>query len=82
MTNVSGWKASVVNIVIWKKEKTRASFAIHNVAYKYNLLLVLKILSYNFYNNWTDEMQAVAEEQRVHVCACVDTDRLHSHYTQ
>ena len=33
-----------------------------NVAYKYNLLLVLKILSYTLYNNLTDEMQAVCEE--------------------
>lgn len=61
------------------KKKIRASFAIHNVAYKYNLLVVLKILSYNLYNNWTDETQAVA--RNVCVCACVDTDRLHSHYT-
>lgn len=49
-------------------QETRASSAIHNVAYKYNLLLVLKILSYSLYNNWTDEMQAVARNS---VCACV-----------
>lgn len=36
------------------------SHSIFNVAYKYNLLLVLKILSYSLYNNLTDEMQAVA----------------------
>lgn len=48
-------------------KKIRAFSAIHNVAYKYNLLLVLKILSYNLYNNWTDEMQAVA---RNNVCVC------------
>lgn len=38
------------------------SHSIFNVAYKYNLLLVLKILSYSLYNNLTDEMQAVASE--------------------
>lgn len=59
----------MVNNIIWKK-KIRASFVIHNVAYKYNLLLVLKILSYNLYNNWTDEMQAVARNS-VSVCARV-----------
>lgn len=36
------------------------SHSIFNVAYKYNLLLVLKILSYSLYNNLTDEIQAVA----------------------
>ena len=38
----------------------RSLFSVFNVAYKYNLLLVLKILSYTLYNNLTDEMQAVA----------------------
>lgn len=70
----------IITITILFKKIT-ASSAIHNVAYKYNLLLVLKILSYNLYNNWTDEMQAVARNN-VCVCARVDTDKLHSHYTQ
>lgn len=32
-----------------------------NVAYKYNLLLVLKILSYNLYSNLTDEIASRCE---------------------
>ena len=39
----------------------RSLFSVFNVAYKYNLLLVLKILSYTLYSNLTDEMQAVAK---------------------
>ena len=36
-----------------------------SVAYKYNLLLVLKILSYTLYNNLTDEMQAIASNRMI-----------------
>lgn len=47
------------------EKKRSSSFVVFflffpNVAYKYNLLLVLKILSYTFYSSTTGEMQAAA----------------------
>lgn len=44
--------------------------SIFNIVYKYNLLLVLKILSYTLYNNLTDEMQArniMSARKRVYI---------------
>lgn len=39
-------------------QKFKQECFIYIVAYKYNLLSVLKILSYTFYSNSTDETQA------------------------
>lgn len=53
-------KAHKVFFFLNTVSQVKWSHSIFNVAYKYNLLLVLKILSYSLYNNLTDEMQAVA----------------------
>lgn len=59
---VEHWRK--IDVVISKSKQIRCSCPMFSVAYKYNLLLLLKILSYTLYNSSIDEMQAVAAVAR------------------